>query len=98
MSFERVLDLQAAFYMEGLRRYTGREGTFVLVAVESEAPHGVAFYLMAAKDDWMVNGTTKYRYALDRYARCMNEGCWPKYGYERVLSPELAPWMAFESR
>lgn len=89
-------DLQAAFYMEGLRRYTGREGTFVFAAVEGERPHGVAFYALAPDHDLMLNGARKFRHALDLYARCTATGRWPAYAFGRLIEPEMAPWMVFE--
>lgn len=99
-AFERDIvsmnyDLQAAFYMEAVRRFFGKEGPFIFGAVEALAPHGVVFYVLAPGHDLMRNGARKYRHALNLYAKCQAEGRWPKYGFSSVVEPTMHPWMAF---
>jgi len=90
-------DLQAAFYMEGVRRFMGEEGTFIFVSVEADAPHATAYYALSPRHDLMLNGAKKYRHALNLYAKCKASGNWPAYEYGRVIEPQMLPWMAFDA-
>ena len=90
-------DLQAAFYMEGVRRFTGRECPFIFAAVEADRPHGTAFYALSPNSDLMENGRRKVRHALGLKARCDRTGKFPGYGFTQVMEPVMAPWMAFEA-
>ncbi len=90
-------DLQAAYYMEGVRRFFGRDGAFIFGAVEALAPHGALFYVLGPDHDFMANGARKVRHALNLYAKCQSEGRWPAYGFGSVVEPQMLPWMAFEA-
>jgi hypothetical protein len=90
-------DLQAAYYCEGIRRFTGREATFVFGASEADAAHGTRHYILGPEHDLMLNGQRKYRYALDLYARCKAQGHWPAYEQTQPVSPVMEPWMQFHA-
>ena len=89
-------DLQAAFYVEGVRRFTGCECPFLFAAVEVDPPYGVVFYGMSPQHDLMVNGRRKFSHALRLKAQCDRTGQYPGYEISSVLEPQMAPWMAFE--
>jgi exodeoxyribonuclease VIII len=71
-------DFQAAFYLEGLRRFTGRtEFTFVLIAVEEAAPHGVWLHELSPR--LLGAARLNVQRALALHARCAQSGDWPGY-------------------
>jgi hypothetical protein len=90
-------DLQAAFYVEGVRRFVGHECPFIFAAVEIDKPHGTAFYALSPGHDMMENGRRKMRHALQIKARCERENRYPGYSFASVMEPAMAPWMAFEA-
>lgn len=89
-------DLQAAFYVEGLRRFTGKTCPFMIAALEDQDPYGSIFYALEEGGMMMDNGREKMRHALRTYARCSREGKWPVYQGMGVQEAELLPWMAYE--
>ena len=70
-------DVQAAFYVDGIRSVTGRELPFLFVAVEKEAPHAVAVY--RADPEILDIGRKKYQAALQLLKWCQESGTWPAY-------------------
>jgi hypothetical protein len=71
-------DFQAAFHLEGLRRFTGREDfTFILIAVEEARPHGV--WLHEFRPELLNAAELDVQRALALYARCTADGTWPAY-------------------
>lgn len=74
---DRGYDLQAAFYVDGIKHLTGREVPFYLLPVESNAPHGVALYRVGSKS--IEVGRAKYRAALQLLQRCRENDSWPSY-------------------
>jgi hypothetical protein len=89
-------DLQAAFYVEGLERYTGAGCAFVFGVAEVNAPHASAFYVVGADSELMINGRRKMRHALALKASCDASGCYPGYRAGSVRELQLLPWMVFE--
>jgi len=89
-------DLQAAFYVEGLERYTGASCPFVFGVAEVTAPYASAFYVVGANSELMINGRRKMRHALALKASCDASGCFPGYRVGSVRELQLMPWMAFE--
>jgi exodeoxyribonuclease VIII len=84
-------DFQAAFYLEGLRRFTGREGfTFVLIAVEEAPPHGV--WLHELGPELLVSAQLNVQRALALYARCAESGSWPAYAQPYSELSMLRRW------
>lgn len=88
-------DLQAAHYTEGMRRFTGREGLFVFGAVEAQPAHGARHYVLGPDHDFIKNGHSKRRYALDLYAKCQRDNRWPRYEHTKPAEPVMHPWMVF---
>jgi hypothetical protein len=70
-------DIQAAFYVDGIKAVTGMELPFKFVAVEKEAPHAVAVY--RADPEIIEVGRKKYRAALQLLKWCQESGSWPAY-------------------
>ena len=70
-------EIQAAFYVDGIRAVTGMELPFLFVAVEKEAPHAVAVY--RADPEVIEVGRKKYRAALQLLKWCQESGSWPAY-------------------
>ncbi len=70
-------DVQAAFYVDGIKRVTGRELPFLFVAVEKEPPHAVAVY--RADPEIIEIGRRKYQAALQLLKWCQESGTWPAY-------------------
>lgn len=70
-------DIQAAFYVDGIKAITGLEIPFLFVAVEKEAPHAVAVY--QADPQIIEIGRKKYQAALQLLKWCQDQGNWPAY-------------------
>lgn len=74
---ELYYHLQAAFYTDGWKATTGRDGVFMHVTVEVDPPH---FVTVAQLDgDSIAAGAAEYRRALDTYRLCRETGTWPGY-------------------
>lgn len=67
----------AAHYVAGVQAVTKRRLPFLLVAVETEAPHFVAVYRFTDED--LAYGAERMRTALERFAECESSGVWPGY-------------------
>lgn len=70
-------DLQAAFYVDGMKALTGREVPFYFAAAEDEAPHAVGGY--RASEAMLEKGRAKYRAALQILKWCVENQSWPTY-------------------
>jgi hypothetical protein len=90
-------DLQAAFYVEGVRRFTGQTCPFLFAAVEVDAPHGSNFFILGPDSDVMQNGRRKMRHALQLMAECERTGTFAGYRSGGIREPQLQPWMVFEA-
>lgn len=86
-------DIQAAFYTDGWERATGERRGFVIVAVESAPPHGVAVYSM---EDWLSVGRTRYRRSLDAIVEARKTGVWQGYA-ETVETLRVPHWLLREA-
>lgn len=69
-------DLSAAMYQEGVYRVTGEKLDFAWLAVEKEAPHGVALY---NAEDFLETGYKKFRRALRLLKSCRESLQYPGY-------------------
>jgi exodeoxyribonuclease VIII len=85
--------VQAAHGLAGLNAYDAhkglppRERRSVLIAVETEPPHGVLVYELA--DSMLAEGERVRRRILKQYAECLKADVWP--GYNESLNPLEAP-------
>lgn len=70
-------DLQAAVYLEGLRKIWRRDFDFAFLAVEEDSPHACALY--GAPAEMLERGHRMFRKALNRLAICRETDEWPAY-------------------
>ncbi len=86
-------DMQAYMYSLARCLFDGNEDAkpFVLVQVESEAPHGVLW--RPAGHEFLENGKRKYETALDRLQACSATDSWSRPEGEEPLA--LEPWHQF---
>ncbi len=90
-------DFQAAFYLEGLRRFTGREDfTLVLIAVEEASPHGV--WLHELTPELLTGAQRDVQRALALHARCTRSGVWPVYLQAYSELGQLPRWARSNTR
>ncbi len=68
---------QAALYSDAVEAATGERRPFVLIAVESDAPHVVQVYRIP--DVVMEAGREEYRALFAKLAECRRSGKWPGY-------------------
>jgi len=80
-------NVQAAFYLDGLRANGVEADAFVFIAVEKEAPFLVQ--CLAADDSFVSSGRAAYRRDLETYQRCLTSGDWP--GYSDAVEPLALP-------
>ena len=78
---------QAASYIRGVQKITGKKYGHVIIAVESEPPYDVAVYYL--DDQGLQTGLLNYTAWLARYAECLNKNQWP--GYPDQLMPLSLP-------
>lgn len=88
--YDHGCDLQAAFYLRGLRAVTGVEATWRWVVVETRAPYALSVISPAASV--LAIGDAKVEKALTLWKRCLETGEWPAYPRE-VVYAELPAWI-----
>lgn len=98
--FSMGYDIQAAFYLRGVKAVTGSEPDFRLVVCETDPPYALsvigmtpgALELANAKVDW----------ALATWKRCLADDVWPGYAkqvaYAVMPSYEESRWLEKEAR
>ena len=82
-------DLQAAFYLRGLRAVTGVDAEFRFVVVETYPPFALSVVSLAPSALALAN--EKVDYALATWRRCLETGVWPAY-LPRVAHVEMPSW------
>lgn len=82
--------LQASFYSDGYEVITGDEPEYVIVAVESAAPHDVVVYRL--DEDVIANGRNAYRDMLKKVAECRAANKWPGYSGGLEVNLVLPKW------
>ena len=83
--------VQAAWYLDGLERATGRRpDQFIFICVEKKPPHAVAVY--AADAEMVAIGAATAARDLEVLATCKQADAWPGYS-EQVEPISLPPWM-----
>ena len=92
--FKYGYHISAAWYLDGVSLVTGQEyDTFILLAVESAAPYGVAIYYL---DQAAIQvGRDYYRAFLEKYAACLETGIFP--GYDEHINTISIPAWGFKS-
>lgn len=82
-------DIQADWYMRGLRAVTGLEPTWRWVVIEREPPYAVS--IIAPTPEILVLADKKIERALAIWRRCIASGHWPAYG-TRTYWAEMPGW------
>ena len=82
-------DIQAAFYMRGLRALAGTEPEFRFCVVESSPPYAVSVIGLAPSALELAN--EKVDHAIAKWRECMERDEWPAY-MGRVAYAETPAW------
>jgi hypothetical protein len=83
-------DLQAAFYMQALAATEGIvPHSFVIIAVETEPPHGAALYRIDNRATFAAEADIARALAL--FADCSASGEWPGYSTE-IMPIDVPKW------
>ncbi len=87
--YEIGADIQAVFYLRGLKAITGESAEFRFCVVETTAPYA----LVPVTLDYatVVLAERKVDYALATWKRCLETDTWPGYS-EQVCVAELPGW------
>ena len=94
-------DIQAAFYLRGLRTVTGADrAEFRWVIIETDAPYALS---VVSPDPALLElADKKVQYAINLWRRCLTSGEWPGYPtrtcYAELPAWEEARWLAKEER
>ena len=70
-------DLQASYYLDGVKANTGEDYVFVFIAQEKKPPYAVN--ILQADDIFIKSGREVYKAMLQTYKECSETGVW--YGY-----------------
>lgn len=70
-------DLQASYYLDGVKANTGEDYIFVFIAQEKKPPYAVN--ILQADDIFIRSGREVYKAMLQTYKECSESGVW--YGY-----------------
>jgi len=81
---------QGALYAEGLLALGMSIKHYTIIAIESEAPHGIAIYRI--RDEVLAAAHKENQKLKHRFEECMKSNCWPSYG-ERVVDIGLPQWV-----
>ncbi len=82
-------DIQASWYLRGLKAVTGMDGQFRFVVAETRAPYGVS--VVALSPAALALAERKCHRALELWRHCLDTGTWPGYP-ERICYADLPPW------
>lgn len=85
-------DVQAPFYMDGVKLATGRNvKAFVFIAVEKKPPYAVGVYVLDSAS--LDIGRAMYQNDLLVYAECLANDNWPGYG-DKIQTINMPAWHA----
>lgn len=87
--FAMGYDLQAAFYLRGIRAVYGVEATWRWCVVETCPPYGLS--VVTPGEDVLAIGDAKVSRALELWRGCLEAGVWPSYPAE-VAVVEAPSW------
>lgn len=82
-------DLQAAFYLRGLKACTGADATFRFAVQETYPPFAMS--VVTVGSDVLALANEKVDKALRIWRECLASGKWPAYPVE-AYEAELPPW------
>jgi hypothetical protein len=86
-------DLQAEWYVRGVKDLTGTEPVFVMLAQEITAPYACS--LVALSNAYREVGKVKVSRALAIWNKCVRDNTWPAYS-TRIAYAEPTPWQVIE--
>lgn len=93
-------DVQAAFYLRGMERLTGKRPDWRFVVVETFAPFALS--VISLGPDVLELANAKVDYAVETWARCLESGEWPAYPqrvcWAEAPAWELSRWLEKEAR
>ena len=87
--FSMGYDVQAAWYLRGLKWLTGVDATFRFIVQESYPPYALS--VIALGPDVLAFAQQKVGRALDLWRECLATGTWPAYP-TRTCWAQLPPW------
>lgn len=88
--YNLMYDMQAAFYLDGYRAITGRQGKFIWLCPETEGALDVACY--HATDKIYGFGKVRYEKTIQNFAECFANDSWPGYA-SGILPLDLPGWV-----
>lgn len=98
--FSNGWDIQAAFYLRGLKKLTGEDAVFRFAVQETYPPYALS--VVALGPAALMLAEKKVRYALELWTHCLEHGDWPGYPTQTAYAalPEYleAAWLAKEER
>jgi hypothetical protein len=83
-------DIQAAFYLRGLKAITGIDAAFRFACQETYAPYALS--VVALGPDAMMLAEKKILWALDLWRECLQSNRWPAYPTQTAYA-SLPPWV-----
>lgn len=87
--YELGRDVQAAFYLRGVRALTGAEAAFRWAIQETTPPYALS--VVAPGPAVLALAGKKVEYAIHRWRQCLDSGQWPGFPDE-VCYADLPPW------
>ena len=87
--FNSGFDIQAAFYLRGVRAIFGTQATFRFAVQENYPPYALSVISLAP--DALVIAEKKVLYAIEQWGKCVHENHWPGYP-NRICYAGLPPW------
>ncbi len=88
--FSLGYDVQAAWYLRGLKAVTGKDSTFRFVVTETRPPYAVS--VIGLGPDVLQLAEKKIRRALVLWRACLETGRWPGYPSQTCYA-SLPPWV-----
>lgn len=82
-------DIQAAFYLRGIRALTGKSPVFRWIVIETKPPFALS--IVSPGPAVLELASSKVDFALNLWRRCLETGTWPAYPPE-VAYADLPSW------
>jgi hypothetical protein len=87
--YKQGYDVQAAFYLRGLRKLTGAAAEFRFVFAEVDAPNAITVVNLSPAS--LALAHEKVEYAINTWRDCLRTNKWPGYP-TRVATVDLPAW------
>lgn len=92
--WDKGYDVQAAFYLRGVRAVHGKQADFRFVVLELDPPYGMS--VIGLEPEALALADQKVDRALDLWRECLENNIWPMYPH-RVAYVEMPPWERMRS-